>query len=138
MEGRFYNENMVFGKRKRQFSQDNYDEDGNGSHGPHGTNEQEDSGDEIQEVTVASTPSQPTKNPTADLKQKPLLREVTITTAAAQGKASGGSKRWICNHCKKEFTSSYTRIHAHFFGPEVGKRCDIQRCPAMLKDRKEM
>ena len=107
---------------------------------------QEDSCDEIEEVDVASGLSQPAKTQTtlaADSKQKPLLNEATTqltitSTSVAQGKSSGGSKRWICKHCKQVFTSSYTRIHAHFFGPEPGKRCDIQRCPIMLKDRKQM
>ena len=127
--------NMVFGKRKHGFLQESQD-----SQHYQGANLQEDSCDEIEEVDVASGLSQPVKTQTtlaADSKQKPLLNEVTITsTSVAQRKSSGDSKRWICKHCKQVFTSSYTRIHAHFFGPEPGKRCDIQRYPITLKDRK--
>ena len=33
------------------------------------------------------------------------------------------------------FTSSYTRIHVHFFGAEIGNAPEIKRCPSILKDR---
>ena len=33
-----------------------------------------------------------------------------------------------------KYTSSYTRIHTHFFGAQVGKTAEIRRCPAMIKD----
>ena len=49
-----------------------------------------------------------------DSKMKPLLAEVTLL-GAAQGKNPGGSKCWSCNHYKNQLTSSYTRIHYHFF-----------------------
>ena len=46
---------------------------------------------------------------------KPLLEEVTMV-GSGTSKNAGGSKQWICNHCKVKYTSSYTRIHTHFFG----------------------
>ena len=61
---------------------------------------------------------------------KPLLQEVKIIGAAAS-KNAGGAKVWVCKHCNQTFTSSYTRIHIHFFGGRKG----IQRCTALLKDR---
>ncbi|KAK8662637.1 hypothetical protein V6N13_024528 [Hibiscus sabdariffa] len=54
---------------------------------------------------------------------------------SAAGKNPGGAKLWRCNHCKINFTSTYTRIHTHFFGPEAGKKADIQRCKALMNDR---
>lgn len=50
-------------------------------------------------------------------------------------KNPGGSKQWICNHCKGKFTSTYTRIHVHFFGASAGKKAEIKRCPAVCKVR---
>jgi hypothetical protein len=50
-------------------------------------------------------------------------------------KNPGGAKVWNCNHCKGRFTSTYTRIHVHFFGPAAGKKAEIKRCPAILRDR---
>jgi hypothetical protein len=67
-------------------------------------------------------------------KSKPLLKEVTIV-GSATGKNPGGAKAWICNHCHKQFTSSYTRIHNHFFGPQPGKKPQIGRCQAVMKNR---
>ena len=58
---------------------------------------------------------------------KPLYNEVTLVPSAG-GKNPGGSKVWVCKHCKNSFTGSYTRIHAHFFGLAVGKRPEIRRC----------
>ncbi|KAK8980518.1 hypothetical protein V6N11_081984 [Hibiscus sabdariffa] len=54
---------------------------------------------------------------------------------SATGKNPGGAKLWRCNHCKINFTSTYTTIHTHFFGPEAGKKPDIQRCKALMNDR---
>ncbi|KAK1404611.1 DUF659 domain-containing protein [Heracleum sosnowskyi] len=65
---------------------------------------------------------------------KPLLSEVEIC-AKADGKNPGGSKVWICKHCKHKHTSSYTRIHAHFLGSPPGKKPQITRCPVMLTNR---
>ncbi|KAI3524020.1 hypothetical protein L1887_02614 [Cichorium endivia] len=66
---------------------------------------------------------------------KPLLDEVTFI-GPGNSKNAGGAKQWVCNHCKGMFTSSYTRIHAHFFGPPVGKKkSDIKRCSLAGNDR---
>ncbi|KAL4573628.1 hypothetical protein LXL04_020441 [Taraxacum kok-saghyz] len=64
---------------------------------------------------------------------KPLLAEVTYTTGAGNSKSSGGAKQWTCNHCKGKYTSSYTRIHVHFFGAPMGKKAEIKRCPVLGK-----
>ena len=50
-------------------------------------------------------------------------------------KNAGGSKRWSCNHCNGEYTSTYTRIHIHFFGPAPGKKAGIGRCSVMMSNR---
>ncbi|XP_076944593.1 uncharacterized protein LOC143615327 [Bidens hawaiensis] len=65
---------------------------------------------------------------------KPLIDEV-VFLGAGNSKNPGGSKKWTRNHCKEQFTSTYTRIHAHFFGPMVGKKADIRRCSAVCRDR---
>ena len=52
---------------------------------------------------------------------KPLLDEV-IMKGAAKGKNPGGAKKWQCKYCNVEYTSTYSRIHAHFFGVAVGKK----------------
>ena len=44
---------------------------------------------------------------------------------------------WVCNHCKQQFTSSYSRTHIHFFGPPPGKKAEIRRCSALIKDREK-
>lgn len=63
-------------------------------------------------------------------KGKPLWDEVQILGDAKTGKL------WLCPHCKREFKSSYTRIHQHFFGPGPNKKSDITRCQALLKQPK--
>ena len=68
---------------------------------------------------------------------KPLLSEVEFQ-AKATGKNPGGAKKWICKHCKKGFTSSYTRIHYHFLGAPPGKKAQIQRCPVLMTNKGEL
>ncbi|KAM0857154.1 hypothetical protein ACQ4PT_048653 [Festuca glaucescens] len=64
---------------------------------------------------------------------KPLLDEVILLDA--RKKNSGGSRPWKCKHCDKKFTSSsYTRIHHHFFGPGPGKPPQISCC-SVANDR---
>ncbi|KAI3780105.1 hypothetical protein L2E82_10003 [Cichorium intybus] len=65
---------------------------------------------------------------------KPLLEEVTVV-GVANSKNAGGAKIWVCNHCKGQYTSSYTRIHTHFFGAPIGKKAEIKRCPVFVNDR---
>ncbi|XP_063941311.1 uncharacterized protein LOC135149511 [Daucus carota subsp. sativus] len=65
---------------------------------------------------------------------KPLYDEVTILDTA-KSKNAGGTKRWRCNYCKKTCSSSYTRIHHHFFGAPVGVKAEIARCPIMISNR---
>nr|KAJ0223154.1 hypothetical protein LSAT_V11C200061870 [Lactuca sativa] len=67
---------------------------------------------------------------------KPLLQEVNIISAATR-KNDGGAKKWVCKHCKQQFTSSYMRIHVHFFGAMPGKTAEIRRCPIILNDREK-
>ncbi|KAL8146534.1 hypothetical protein AgCh_004314 [Apium graveolens] len=70
----------------------------------------------------------------SQIHKKPLLDEVTMVEAQ-KGKNAGGTKRWKCNHCKKSYSSSYTRIHHHFFGAPVGVKAEIARCTVMLTNR---
>ncbi|KAL2901118.1 RNA-binding protein MRN1 [Bienertia sinuspersici] len=70
----------------------------------------------------------------SDNKKKPLLDEIT-PIVGDKGKNAGGTKKWSCNHCKKTYSSSYTRIHQHFFGAPVGKKSKIGRCTVMLSNR---
>ena len=65
---------------------------------------------------------------------KPLFDEVVLIDAA-KGKNAGGTKRWRCKHCNKTASSSYTRIHHHFFGAPAGVKAEIGRCSAMLSNR---
>ncbi|KAJ9560251.1 hypothetical protein OSB04_005411 [Centaurea solstitialis] len=74
------------------------------------------------------------QNPPATQQNQPLAEEVTYI-GAGKSKNAGGSKQWRCNHCKGTYTSSYTRIHIHFFGAKVGERPNIKRCPKVLEDR---
>ncbi|KAE8793587.1 hypothetical protein D1007_31746 [Hordeum vulgare] len=64
---------------------------------------------------------------------KSLLDEVFFLDAP-KGKNSGGSRPWRCKHCDKKYTSSYTRIHQHFFGVGPGKTKQIARC-SVASDR---
>ncbi|KAJ9538755.1 hypothetical protein OSB04_031488 [Centaurea solstitialis] len=73
-------------------------------------------------------------NQAANDDDKPLWQEVEIAGATGS-KNAGGSKVWVCKHCHQQFTSSYTRIHQHFFGAQVGRKAEIKRCQALLKDR---
>ena len=68
---------------------------------------------------------------------RPLLEEVRII-GAGTSKNAGGTKVWVCNHCNKQFVSSYTRMHVHFFGAQAGKKAEIQRCSGMIKDREKL
>ncbi|KAI3698708.1 hypothetical protein L2E82_42453 [Cichorium intybus] len=68
---------------------------------------------------------------------RPLLEEVTIV-GSGTSKNVGGAKIWVCNHCKVKYTSSYTRIHTHFFGTQDKKKAEIRRCPAMLNDKEKL
>ena len=54
---------------------------------------------------------------------KPLFDEVVLIDAA-KGKNGGGTKRWRCKHCNKTISSSYSRIHHHFFRPQVGVKAE--------------
>ncbi|KAI3790548.1 hypothetical protein L2E82_03661 [Cichorium intybus] len=67
----------------------------------------------------------------------PLLEEVTIV-GSGTSKNAGGAKIWVYNHCKVQYTSSYTRIHTHFFGTQDKKKAEIRRCPAMLNDKEKL
>ncbi|WOH01250.1 hypothetical protein DCAR_0520632 [Daucus carota subsp. sativus] len=66
--------------------------------------------------------------------KKPLLQEVTMLPTQKE-KNAGGTKRWKCKHCNKSYSSSYTRIHHHFFGTPVGVKSEIDRCTALLANR---
>lgn len=68
---------------------------------------------------------------------KPLLAEVEIHTKADR-KNLGGAKKWTCNHCKRTFTSSYTRIHFHLRGAPPGKKPQTKRCPVLLTNQTKL
>lgn len=84
--------------------------------------------DEVQ-PTEKSSQYSPSQN-----NKKPLLEEVTLVETQ-KGKNAGGTKRWKCNHCNKAYSSSYTRMHHHFFGAPVGVKAEIGRCTTMLANR---
>ncbi|GAU35525.1 hypothetical protein TSUD_155560 [Trifolium subterraneum] len=68
----------------------------------------------IEESVMSSFAS---KEPQDD--SKPLWRFVTVLE---NNDAAGGNKRWKCNFCQKEVTSSYSRVTYHllnFFGKGV-------------------
>lgn len=56
----------------------------------------------------------------------------------ANSKNVGGAKIGVCNHCKRrQYTSSYTRIHTHFFGAPIGRKAEIKRCPVLVDNREK-
>ncbi|KAI3816967.1 hypothetical protein L1987_10752 [Smallanthus sonchifolius] len=94
-----------------------------------------DTDDEVVEQTCPASASQASASQASEKDQnKPLVDEVTYH-GAGNSKNPGGCKQWTCNHCKGKFTSTYTRIHIHFFGPAAGKKAEIKRCPTVLRDR---
>ena len=96
-------------------------------------NENEDGTPESEVAEGASATRSKINHATKD-DDKPQLQEVEIVGATGS-KNAGGSKVWVCKHCHQRFTSSYTRMHVHFFGAQVGRKAEIKRCPALLKDR---
>ncbi|KAL4554105.1 hypothetical protein LXL04_039783 [Taraxacum kok-saghyz] len=86
-------------------------------------------GTEDHNVHTTPTPNQSKGN----FNDKPLYEEVTLI-GSGTSKNAGGTKVWVCKHCKERFVSSYTRMHNHFFGPPIGKKSDIKRCRSVLKD----
>jgi transposase-like protein len=61
------------------------------------------------------------------------MAEITMIQGE-KGKSDGGSKNWRCNHCKKEFQSSLTRVRVHLLGALPGKKPQIQCCSVLLND----
>lgn len=98
------------------------------------TEEYVDLENEIPHREGIATEAEPNHGVSSDNKQKPLLDEIT-PIVGEKGKNGGGTKKWSCNHCKKTYSSSYTRIHQHFFGAPVGKKAEIGRCTVMLSNR---
>ncbi|KAK1406440.1 hypothetical protein QVD17_41738 [Tagetes erecta] len=88
----------------------------------------------VQQSSAAGTGCRSKKSVEDKDSLKPLFDEVTFH-GAGNSKNPGGSKQWTCNHCKGKFTSTYTRIHVHFFGAVVGKKAEIKRYPMVLRDR---
>ena len=78
---------------------------------------------------------EPVEQDAGKIAKNPLLDEV-IVKSKATGKNPGGSKSWQCKHCKKSFTSSFTRIRVHFLGPVPGQKAHIHRCSAVLGNQK--
>ncbi|MFV0960810.1 hypothetical protein QML37_31415, partial [Klebsiella pneumoniae] len=42
--------------------------------------------------------------------EQPLWKEIEVITKPLRG---GGNVKFVCSHCMKEFTGSYTRVKAH-------------------------
>ena len=61
------------------------------------------------------------------------VAEITML-GGEKGRNDGGSNNWRCNHCKKAFKSSLTRVHVHLLGAQPGKKPQIQCCPVLLND----
>ncbi|KAL6976600.1 hypothetical protein U1Q18_052716 [Sarracenia purpurea var. burkii] len=135
---------MVFGKRKRDdlaYAQAFEDDEDMLMHDyEEFPNSDDEDIEEIKVVGSGHSGSAETNNfvqsreKRLDPNSKPLLDEV-IMKGIASGKNPGGAKHWECKHCKATFVSTYTRIHTHFFGAPAGKKAEIKRCPALLKDR---
>ncbi|XP_057467649.1 uncharacterized protein LOC130757012 [Actinidia eriantha] len=132
---------MVFGKRKRVDDVlRNFEDEDSMMYENYSISDDEDV-EEIEIIDKETTSNTQTNNITQPEKRvdpnfKPLLEEVTLK-GAASGKNPGGAKQWECKHCRGIFISTYTRIHAHFFGASIGKKSGIKRCPALLQDRSE-
>ncbi|GMI70157.1 hypothetical protein HRI_000685000 [Hibiscus trionum] len=125
---------MVFGKKRQRLEGGQSQNQSSPTDGIHDI-EEENYPIEVEEVANTST----TINLSASSSTnncKPLLDEVTFTMNGT-GRNPGGAKRWICNHCKKSYNSSYSRIHQHFFGPGVGKKSEVARCQTLLTNRAE-
>ena len=121
---------MVFGKSKRKRAEAEASEEQEFQV----TDAQEisDSDREDDKHDTQQTPSN--KSKVRECNMKPLLQEVVVTGDYKSNNA-GGSKQWMCKHCKASFKSSYTRIHYHFFGAPDGKKAGIQRCKELMRDR---
>jgi hypothetical protein len=63
----------------------------------------------------------------------PLFDEVTII-GIPKGKNVGGTKEWHCNHCKKTYKGSLTRVRVHLLGPLHGKKAQTACCVALQND----
>ncbi|KAE8720978.1 hypothetical protein F3Y22_tig00017792pilonHSYRG00049 [Hibiscus syriacus] len=124
---------MAFGQNHRRDGE--YDENETGISETQGYIDLD---DDVQQTTTASEGSASGSHSKKLTEEndpiKPLLDEVTLI-GAGNSKNAGGAKQWICNHCKGKYTSSYTRIHVHFFGAPLGKKAKIRRCPVVAKDR---
>ncbi|KAE8704288.1 hypothetical protein F3Y22_tig00110458pilonHSYRG00438 [Hibiscus syriacus] len=124
---------MAFGQNHRRDSE--YDENEIGISETQGYIDLD---DDVQQTTTASEGSGSGSHSEKVTEKKdpikPLLDEVTLI-GAGNSKNAGGDKQWICKHYKGKYTSSYTRIHVHFFGAPLGKKAEIRRCPVVAKDR---
>ncbi|GJV08250.1 hypothetical protein Tco_1345906 [Tanacetum coccineum] len=113
---------MVFGRKRNH---DDMQED----NGVNDVGDDEENTDNNESAAQTQTQSQTNDG-------KPLLSEV-VMVSTGNSKNAGGSKVWVCRHCNLQFTSSYSRIHIHFFGPQPGKKAEIRRCGAIIKDREK-
>ncbi|KAM0907913.1 hypothetical protein ACQ4PT_015792 [Festuca glaucescens] len=115
---------MAFGSKRKQLDDENDVEE---THGDGADADLGNSGDESAEEEDDSADQGSAKA------AKPLHDEVVLLDGP-KAKNSGGSRPWRCKHCNKKFTSSYTRIRHHFFGPGPGKPPQIGRC-SVANDR---
>jgi hypothetical protein len=63
----------------------------------------------------------------------PLFDEVAII-GIPKGKNVGGTKEWLCNHCKKTYKCSLTRVQVHLLGPLPSKKSQITYCVSLQND----
>ncbi|KAF5203150.1 hypothetical protein FRX31_007264 [Thalictrum thalictroides] len=111
---------MVFGKRQREsiVIEEDFEDDDDLMIYSDNENTQNNEAAVEDGSTINTTSS---KEKRVDSSSKPLLDEV-ILKGVPNIKNLGGAKKWQCKHCNKNFTSTYTRIHAHFFGVPAGKK----------------
>jgi len=123
---------MVFGKskRKRAEAEANEEQEFQVTDAQEISDSEDPIDREDDKHDTQQTPSN--KSKVRECNMKPLLQEVVVTGDYKSNNA-GGSKQWMCKHCKASFKSSYTRIHYHFFwssGWEKGWHSKVQRINA--------
>ena len=110
---------MAFGRKRNH---DDIHEQGNSEGVNNDVDDQED------EETIdynGSEPQTQTQTQSRTNDGKPLLEEVVVISTG-NSKNAGGSKVWVCNHCKQQFTSSYSRIHIHFLDPHLERKLKLE------------
>ncbi|KAK9698531.1 hypothetical protein RND81_08G111000 [Saponaria officinalis] len=70
--------------------------------------------------------------------QNPIEVDVEDQQNPIEDQQNQQNNQKSCNHCQKTHTSSYTRIHHHFFGAPASQKSDIAWCTTMLTNRSEL